>query len=391
MKNVVVIDALRTPIGSFGGRLSSMNAPELASVAIGALYKNNSLNPDLIDEVIMGNALPAGLGQGPARQAALKAGLKNTTPCTTINKVCSSGMKAVMIGMHQIACGDGDVIVAGGMESMSNVPYYLPKHRFGSKPGHHVLQDGIIQDGLQDAFKDWQMGNAAELCAQKFDISRNEQDEYALTSYERAQSARDKGVFSMEITAVKVRNNKGEAEVIVEDEEAGRVNLVNIPKYGPAFQKNGTITIANAASISDGAAALLLMSEEKANELGLTPMARLISQASSAGPPADYITAPADAISQALNRAGKSINDIDLFEINEPFAVSALAHTKLLEIPTDTLNIHGGAVSLGHPIGCSGARILVTLLQAMKHHDKQWGCASVANGGGEASAVTICS
>ncbi len=389
MKSVVIVDALRTPIGSFGGRFKSLTAPELGSVTIGALFKNNSINPDLIDDVIIGNALPAGIGQAPARQAALRAGLKNTTRCTTVNQLDGSGMKAVMYAMQQIAMGDADVVVAGGMESMTNVPYYLPGARFGTKLGHGELQDGILADGLQDAYKKWQMGNAAELCAQTYEISREAQDFHAAASVQRAKNAHSEGAFNEEIVPVKIRDRQGRAEVIARDEEIGRLDTDDIPKRAPAFQENGTVTSANAASISDGAAALLLMSEQKALERDLAPIARLVSQASTAGPPAEFTTEPARAIPRVLERAGKSTNEIDLFEINETFSVSTLACSQLLELDPDTVNIHGGAVSMGNPSGCSGARILVTLLHALHRQKKRWGCAAVGFGGGGAASVVV--
>ncbi|MEX0681510.1 MAG: acetyl-CoA C-acyltransferase [Balneolales bacterium] len=389
MQNVVIIDALRTPLGSFGGKFKFITAPDLGSVVIGALFKNNSLNPDIIDEVIMGNALSAGIGQAPARQAALKAGLKNTTPCTTVNKVCASGMKAVMIAMQQIASGDTNVMIAGGMESMSNVPYYHPETRFGIKLGHSELQDGIMRDGLWDAYKNYPMSKAAELCASTYGITREEQDEYTVTSYRRAQKARDRHLFKNEITPVKIRNRKGDADVIISDEELDRVILDNIAKATPVFGDEGTITLANASPISDGAAALLLMSEKMADEHGLKPAARLVSQSSTAQAPEWFTTAPAEAVSRALHRAGKKSSDMDLFEINEAFSVVTLANNRLLKLDPEKVNVHGGAVSLGHPLGCSGSRILVTLIHALHHHDKTWGCAAISNGGGGASAMVV--
>lgn len=389
MEQVVVIDALRTPIGTFGGKLKSMTAPELGSVVIGALYKNNSLNPDIIDEVVMGNVLSAGTGQGPARQAALKAGLKNTIPCTTVNKAGASGIKAVMYAMHQIACGDTEVMVAGGMESMSNVPYYLPDIRFGEKSGHRELQDGIIRDGLWDILKDQHMGDAAELCAQTYGFSRQQQDDYAADSYRRTQKAHEEGTFSKEITVVKIRSMQGKAEVIDRDEKAERISFEKIPKLPPLYQRAGTITSANSSTSNDGAAALLLMSESKAGELGLSPIARLTSQASTAGPPEWFTTATAQAIPRALNKAGKTLDDMDLFEIDDPFSVMALSCSTLLDIDPARINVHGGAVSLGHPLGCSGSRLLVTLLHALHHQNKTWGVAGIGHGGGGASAMII--
>ncbi|MDG5767337.1 thiolase family protein [Balneolales bacterium ANBcel1] len=389
MKHVVIIDALRTPIGSFGGRFKSMTAPQLASVTIGALYKNNSLNPDVIDEVIMGNALPAGVGQGPARQAALLAGLRDTIPCSTVNQVCASGMKAVMTAARQIACGDANVMVAGGMESMSNVPYYQPGARFGTTLGHSELQDGIIRDALQDPFKKWQTGNAAELCAQTHEISRQEQDEYAEASYRKAQAAQDQGAFAAEITSVKIRNRRGDAEVIIQDEEPGRLDVADIARKGPAWQKNGTVTSANSAAMGDGAAALLLMSEEAASEHGLAPLARIAGQAACAGPAAEYLTAPSKAIELAAQRVGTTPREIDIYELHEPFAVSLPANIRLLDIEPSVVNLHGGAVSLGNPVGCSGARVLVSLLHSMIRHEKKRGCGAVSAAGGDAAAMVL--
>ncbi len=389
MEEVVVIDAVRTPIGSLGGAFRSTPAPDLGSVVIGALFKNNRLNPDLIEEVVMGNALSAGIGQAPARQAALRAGLKNTTSSCTVNKVGASGMKAVMIAMQQIQTGDADIMVAGGMESMSNVPHYVHDARFGIKLGHGRLQDGIIRDGLWDVFKNFYMGNAAELCASTHNITRDQQDAFAEESYRRAELAHDQSAFEAEIATVKVRNRKGKADVISRDEETGRMDPGKMRKLPPTFQKDGTITAANASSLNDGAAALLLMSDRKAKELGLRPIARLVSQASTAQAPEWFTTAPANAMRRALERAGKVVADMDLLEINEDFAVLTLINTELLDADPAKVNVHGGAIGLGHPLGCSGARILVTLIHALRRHDKNWGCAGICSGGGGASAMVV--
>ncbi len=389
MEEVVVIDAVRTPIGSLGGAFRSTPAPDLGSVVIGALFKNNRLNPDLIEEVVMGNALSAGIGQAPARQAALRAGLKNTTSSCTVNKVGASGMKAVMIAMQQIQTGDADIMVAGGMESMSNVPHYVHDARFGIKLGHGRLQDGIIRDGLWDVFKNFYMGNAAELCASTHNITRDQQDAFAEESYRRAELAHDQSAFEAEIATVKVRNRKGKADVISRDEETGRMDTGKMRKLPPTFQKDGTITAANASSLNDGAAALLLMSDRKAKELGLRPIARLVSQASTAQAPEWFTTAPANAMRRALERAGKVVADMDLLEINEDFAVLTLINTELLDADPAKVNVHGGAIGLGHPLGCSGARILVTLIHALRRHDKNWGCAGICSGGGGASAMVV--
>lgn len=389
MKNVVIVSAKRTPIGSFGGSLSAFTAPELGSTVIYEVIKTAGLKPDMVEEVVMGNVLTAGLGQAPARQAALKAGLSNITPSTTVNKVCASGMKAIMIAADQIALGQNNIMVAGGMESMSNVPYYLPKQRFGSKLGHTESKDGIIMDGLWDVYNDYHMGNAGELCARECNISREQQDEFAIESYKRAINAHESGLLKDEIVEIKVKDRKGNATMVNMDEELKRVDFDKIPKLRPVFDKEGTITAANASSINDGAAAVLLMSENKANELGLTPIATIKSHASAAKAPEWFTTAPSDAIPRALKRSGYKKNEIDLFEINEAFSVVSLINNQLLELDPSIVNVHGGAVSIGHPIGCSGARIVVTLLNALKQTGKKTGCAGICNGGGGASAIVV--
>ncbi len=389
MRNVVIVEAKRTPIGAFGGSLSSFTAPELGAAAILEVVKAAGISVNLVQEVVMGNVLTAGIGQAPARQAALKAGLSKLTPSTTINKVCASGMKAIMISADQIRLGDADIIVAGGMESMSNVPYYLPKQRFGSKYGHVETEDGILKDGLWDVYNNYAMGNAAELCSKECNISRDEQDEYAILSYKRAIEAHENGDFNNEIIKINVKDRKGNVTEVTKDEELGRVNFDKIPSLRPVFDKEGTVTAANASSINDGAAAVLLMSEDKAKELGLTPIAKIVSHASAAKEPEWFTTAPSDAIPLALNKAGVSKDDIDLYEINEAFSVVALANNQILELDPNKVNIHGGAVSLGHPIGCSGARIIVTLVHALKKTGGKLGCAGICNGGGGASAVVL--
>lgn len=389
MKNVVIVSARRTPVGSFGGSLSSFTAPELGASAFLQTVKDSGIKPNDIQEVVMGNVLTAGIGQAPARQVAIKAGLSDKTPSTTVNKVCASGMKAIMIAADQIALGQADIMVAGGMESMSNVPYYLDKQRFGSKLGHGKTIDGIINDGLWDVYNDYHMGNAAELCARECNFSREEQDDYAITSYKRAIEARDKGYFDNEIIKMKVKSRKGDVQVVDSDEELDKVNFEKIPTLRPVFDKEGSVTAANASSINDGAAAVLLMSEEKADELGLTPMVRIRSHASAAKAPEWFTTAPADALPIAFKRAGVSKNDIDLFEINEAFSVVSLVNNFKLELDPARVNVHGGAVSLGHPIGCSGARIVVTLLHAMKKNGSSLGAAGICNGGGGASAMVF--
>lgn len=389
MKDVVIVEAKRTPVGSFGGSLSSFSAPELGAATITEVIQSSGIKPDDIQEVVFGNVLTAGVGQAPARQAALKAGLSELTPATTVNKVCASGMKAIMIAANQIQLEEADVIVAGGMESMSNVPYYLKDQRFGSKLGHTQAEDGIIKDGLWDVYNDFHMGNAAEICADECNISREEQDEFAITSYKRAIKAHEEGAFDDEIIEMKVTDRKGNVSKVTMDEELDRVNFEKVPNLRPVFDKEGTVTAANASSINDGAAAVLLMSADKAEELGLTPLARIKSQASAAKQPEWFTTAPSDAMPKAMKRAGLDKEEVDLFEVNEAFSVVSLANNQIMELDPEKVNIHGGAVSMGHPIGCSGARIMVTLLHALQKTDGTYGCAGICNGGGGASAMVI--
>jgi len=389
MKNTVIIDAVRTPIGSFGGSLASFSAPELGAAVISSLVKRSSIDPAVVDEVIMGNVLSAGIGQAPARQAALKGGLLQKTPSTTINKVCASGMKAVMVANGQIQTSEADIMIAGGMESMSNVPYYLPAYRNGGRLGHGQVLDGIIKDGLWDVYNDYHMGSAAELCAREHKISREDQDAYAIESYKRAQAARDAGHFEREITKINVRDRKGTVTEVLHDEEIDKVNFDKLATLKPVFEKDGTVTAANASTLNDGASALLLSSEDRAKELGLKPIARVVSQASAAKAPEWFTVAPNDAVRLAVKRAGLQMNDIDLFEINEAFAVVCIANNQLLELDPAKVNIWGGAVSIGHPIGCSGARIITTLINALRTNGKRYGVAGICNGGGGASAVVI--
>lgn len=389
MKNAVIVAAKRTPLGAFGGSLSSFSAPELGAAVILELLKSSGIKPDDVQEIVIGNVLTAGIGQAPARQAAMKAGISDKTPATTVNKVCASGTKAIMIAADQIALGQNDIMIAGGMESMSNVPYYLPKHRFGSKLGHAQVEDGVLKDGLWDVYNDFHMGNAGELCAKECNISREEQDEFAITSYKRAIEAHEKGHLKNEIVKIKVKDRKGNVTEVEMDEELNRVNFDKVPQLRPVFDKEGTITAANASSINDGAAAVLMMSEEKAKELGLKPLARVLSHGSAAKAPEWFTTAPSDAIPIALQRAGLKKDQIDLFEINEAFSVVSLINNRLLELDPDKVNIHGGAVSIGHPIGCSGARIVVTLLHALQRTGGKYGCAGICNGGGGASALVV--
>jgi acetyl-CoA C-acetyltransferase len=385
---VVIVNAVRTPIGAFNGMLSSISAPRLGSIVIKEVLNRSEVNPDQVDEVIMGNVLSAGEGQAPARQAAIYAGLPKSVGCMTINKVCGSGLKAVMLAAQAVALGDADIVVAGGMESMSNVPYYLPNARSGLRMGHSKLLDGMIHDGLWDIYNDFHMGNAAELCARECKIPRKLQDEFAVLSYQRALKAQEEGWFKQEIISVTVKNRKEEFFVL-EDEEPKKVKFDKIRSLRPAFEKDGTVTAANASKINDGAAAVLVMSREKAKELGLAPMAKIISYSSAAKDPEWFTTAPADAIDRLLKKTGLSHKDIDLFEINEAFAVVSLAVNQLLDLDPDKVNIAGGAVALGHPIGASGARILTTLLFNLKRTHKKKGIASLCIGGGEAVAVLV--
>ncbi|HMV26102.1 MAG TPA: acetyl-CoA C-acetyltransferase [bacterium] len=388
MKEVVIVSAVRTPIGSFQGALSEIVATKLGAIAVAEAVKRAGIQPTDVDEVIMGNVLTAGEGQAPARQAALFAGLPESVTCMTINKVCGSGLKAVMLATQAIQCGDADVVVAGGMESMSNIPYILEKARTGYRMGHGQLVDAMIKDGLWDVYNNFHMGSAAELCAKECNIPRDAQDAFAKTSYERAQKSIKEGVFKDEIVGVTVTSKKGDV-VIADDEEPGKANFEKMLTLKPAFQKDGTITAANASKINDGAAALVVMSREKADKLGLKPLVRIVAQASSARKPEWFTTAPIDAIGKVLQKANQKIEDIDLFEINEAFAVVSMAAANQLNIPSEKLNVHGGAIALGHPIGASGARILTTLIHAMNRHNKKRGMAAICIGGGEASALIV--
>jgi acetyl-CoA C-acetyltransferase len=371
------------------GGLSSLAAPQLGSIVINEILERAGIDRSLVDEVIMGNVLTAGEGQAPARQAALGANLHEKTECLTINKVCGSGLKSVMIAAHSIMVGDADVIVAGGMESMSNVPYYVFNSRGGFRMGHQQLVDGMIYDGLWDVYNDFHMGNAAELCARERHITRQEQDDYCILSYQRAQEAQKSGKFRDEIISVSVPQRKGDPLIINDDEEPGKVKFDKISSLKPVFNKEGTVTAANASSINDGAAAVLLMAEKKAEELGLQPMAKLGRQASVAKKPEWFTTAPADAIQKCLKKANLGTSDIDLYEINEAFAVVSLVVNNILDLDVNRVNVNGGAIALGHPIGASGTRILVTLLYEMKKQSAKRGVASLCIGGGEASALIV--
>ena len=388
MKEVVIISAIRTPIGSFGGSLAGFSATQLGGIAIKAAIEKAGIKPEQVQELYMGNVLSANLGQAPATQAAKHAGLPDL-PATTINKVCASGTKAIMFAAQSIALGQNDIVVAGGMESMSNVPYYLAKARTGYRLGNGEITDGLLKDGLWDVYNDYHMGSAAELCAATCNISREDQDAFAISSYQRAQHAQQTGKFKEEIVPVESTDRKGVVTVISEDDEPATVKFDKIASLKPVFKKDGTVTAANASTLNDGAAALVLMSAEKAAELGLTPLAKIIAYADAQQEPEWFTTAPAKAIPLALNRAGIDIKDVDYFEINEAFSVVSLANNKLLNLDNEKVNLHGGAVALGHPLGASGARILVTLLSVMSQNNGKIGVAGICNGGGGASAMVI--
>ncbi len=388
-REVVIASACRTPIGAFNGALSSFSGPKLGSIVIAEALKRAGIEGSVVDEVIMGEVLPAGVGQAPARQASIGAGIPNHVPCMTINKVCGSGLKSVMLAAHAIMVEDADIVLAGGMESMSNAPYLLPKARTGYRLGHGELIDSMIADGLWDVYNDYHMGNAAELCASECNVPRAAQDEFAISSYKRALDAQKSGAFENEIVPVAIPQRKGEPVLVTQDEEPGRANFEKMPTLRPVFNKEGTVTAANASSINDGAAACVIMSRERAESLGVKWLARIVAQASTAKAPEWFTTAPADAIKRVAERAGLNLTDIDLFEVNEAFAVVNLAIAKQLGIPMEKMNVHGGAVALGHPIGASGARILTTLLYAMRRHEKQRGLATLCIGGGEASALIV--
>ncbi|MCG2430373.1 acetyl-CoA C-acyltransferase [Aequorivita xiaoshiensis] len=385
---VVIVSAARTPIGSFMGSLSSLTATQLGSAAIkGALDKIN-LDPSLVQEVYMGNVVQAGVGQAPARQAALGAGLSDSVPSTTVNKVCASGMKAVMQAAQAIALGDAEIVVAGGMESMSNIPHYVHM-RNATKFGPATLTDGMQKDGLVDAYDHNAMGTCADLCATEYNFSREDQDAFAVQSYERSAKAWSEGKFNEEVVPVEVPQRRGEPVVVSEDEEYKNVKMDRVASLRPAFTKDGTVTAANASTINDGAGAMILMSEAKAKELGLTPLAYVKGYADAAHEPKWFTTAPAKALPKAIAKAGIDIKDVDFFEFNEAFAVVGLANMKILGLDDSNVNVNGGAVSLGHPLGCSGVRILITLLNVLKQNDAKIGAAAICNGGGGASAMVI--
>jgi acetyl-CoA C-acetyltransferase len=389
MREVVIVSAVRTAMGSFGGVFSNIPATKLGAYAIKGAIEKCGINKDLIDEVFMGNVLQANLGQAPARQAAIEAGLSNKIPCTTVNKVCSSGMKAIMLGAQSIKCGDNDIVVVGGMENMSSVPHYLSNSRTGQKLGDIKALDGLVKDGLTDVYNKKHMGLCAETCAKEMSFSREEQDDFAITSYQRSAKAWKDNKFSNEVIDVEVPQRRGDSLIINEDEEFKKVNIDKIPNLRPVFDKEGTITAANASTLNDGASALIIMSLEKANELNLKPLAKIISYADFAHDPEWFTTAPSDAITKALEKAKIDKSEVDFFELNEAFSVVGLANLKLLDINNDIVNVNGGAVSLGHPLGSSGSRIVVTLINVLEQNKAETGVAGICNGGGGASAIVI--
>lgn len=389
MNEVYIVSVARTPIGSFNGKISSVTALELGKTAITAALERAKLNGDQVDEVFLGNVLTANVGQAPAKQAALLSGISPKTPCTTVNKVCASGLKAVMLAAQSIRLGDADIAVAGGMESMSQSPFYLPKQRTGIKYGNGQIIDAIVRDGLQDPYNGTMMGNTAEICARKYEYSREDQDAYAISSYKRAEEAYANGYFADELVPVSIPQRRGEPVVVSEDEEFRNIRYEKVSKLRPAFEKEGTVTAVNASKINDGAAAFILASKAKVDELGLTPIAKIVSYADASQEPDWFTTTPSKAIPKALDKAGLSLDDVDFFEINEAFSVVALANMKEMNLSHDKVNVFGGAVSLGHPIGASGARILATLTSVLKHKNGKIGVAGICNGGGGASAVVI--
>jgi len=387
-KEVVIVSTARTPIGRFLGALSTVPAPKLGAVAIkGALDKIN-LKPELVDEVLMGNVVQAGTGQAPARQAAIYSGISDSVPCTTVNKVCASGMKAVMQGAQAIALGDAEIVVAGGMENMSAIPHYLHA-RNATKFGPASLVDGMQKDGLVDAYDQNAMGVCADACASEYNFSREDQDAYAIQSYKRSAAAWESGKFDNEVVPVEVPQRRGDAIVVNKDEEFSNVKMEKIPNLSPAFTKDGTVTAANASTINDGAGAIVLMSSDKAKELGLKPLATIKSYADAAQEPKWFTTAPAKALPKALDKAGITLKDVDFFEFNEAFSVVGLANMKILGLTDSNVNVNGGAVSLGHPLGCSGVRILITLLSVLEQNNAKTGAAAICNGGGGASAMVL--
>jgi acetyl-CoA C-acetyltransferase len=388
MKEVYIVSATRTPIGSFGGSLASLSATQLGAIVIKSAVEKAGLQPTDIQEVYMGNVLSANLGQAPATQAAIFAGLPYM-PATTVNKVCASGMKAIMLAAQSIANGDNDIVLAGGMESMSNVPYYLEKARNGYRLGNGQITDGLIKDGLWDVYNDYHMGSAAELCAVDCNVTREEQDAFAIESYKRAQQSQSEGKFKAEITPVELKDKKGEITLFADDEEPKAVKFDKVPTLKPVFKKEGTVTAANASTLNDGAAALVLMSKDKADAMGIKPLAKIISYADAQQAPEYFTTTPSKAIPLALHKAGLSSNQIDFFEINEAFSVVSVANNKLMNLNPAKVNVNGGAVAIGHPLGASGARIIVTLINVLQQNNGKLGAAGICNGGGGASAMVI--
>ena len=388
MKEVYILSAVRTPIGSFGGVLSTVPATKLGATAIKGAIDKAGINSNDIDEVFMGNVLQAGLGQAPARQASMFAGISNHVPATTINKVCASGMKSISLAAQSIITGDNDIVVAGGMENMSMVPHYM-QARNGQKLGDIKLQDGMVLDGLTDVYNDYHMGNAAELCAKEYNISREDQDEFAITSYKRAADAWANGRFNDEVVSVEVPQRRGDAIIVTEDEEYKKVKMEKIPALRPVFQKEGTVTAANASTLNDGASALVLCSKEKAEELGIKPIAKMVSYADAAQEPEWFTTAPSKALPIALKKANLLTSDVDYWELNQAFAVVGIANIQKLDINPEIVDVNGGAVSIGHPLGNSGSRIIVTLINVLKQNNGKIGAAGICNGGGGASAMVI--
>lgn len=388
IKEVYIVSAVRTPMGSFGGTLAGTPATKLGAIAIkGAIDKIN-LDPKLVNEVFMGSVLQANLGQAPARQAAKLAGLPDNVNCTTVNKVCASGMKSISLAVQAILLGDADVVIAGGMENMSSVPFYLENNRWGAKYGNGTVVDGLAKDGLTDVYNNYPMGNCAELCAKEYKFTREDQDAFAVESYKRSAAAWASGKFKEEIVPVELKTKKGDI-IFAEDEEYKAVNFEKIPSLKPVFQKDGTVTAANASTMNDGAAALVLMSKEKAEALGLKPLAKIKSYADAEQAPEWFTTTPSIALPKAVEKAGLKVSDINYFELNEAFAVVGLANIKLMNLDATKVNVNGGAVSLGHPLGCSGARIIVTLINVLKQNNGKYGAAAICNGGGGASSMVI--
>jgi len=389
IREVYIVSAVRTPIGSFGGSLKELSATKLGAIAINGAVERAGVKPEQVDELLMGSVIQAGLGQAPARQACKASGLPDSVICTTVNKVCASGLKAVSQGAASIALGEAEIVVAGGMESMSNVPFYVENMRWGNKYGNSVLIDGIAKDGLTDVYDGLAMGNAADFCAKECGISREEQDAFAIESYRRSQKAWNEGKFANEVVPVNIPQRKGEPVIVSKDDEPFAVKFEKIPGLKPAFSKEGTVTAANASTMNDGAAALVLVSKEKIEELGLKPLAKIISYADAEQEPQWFTTAPAKALPKALERAGLKMKDLDFVELNEAFSVVGIENMRLMELDPAKVNVHGGAVSLGHPLGCSGARILVTLINVLQQNGGKYGGAAVCNGGGGASAMVI--